>query len=89
MRSTGLLNLVAAGSIGLVLGAQADAAEAQDSAKKAISTPDAPKAVGPYSQAIAAGKTLYLAGQVAIDPKTNQFMTDASSRIRRGASLTI
>ena len=38
--------------------------------KKVIATPDAPKAVGPYSQAILAGDTLYCSGQIAIDPKT-------------------
>jgi len=45
---------------------------------KAISTPDAPKAIGPYSQAIQAGDMLFLAGQIAIDPKTQQFNADAS-----------
>ncbi len=70
--------LAAVTLIALSLFAAAGVAQAQDTGKKAISTPDAPKAVGPYSQAIAAGKTFYLAGQVAIDPKTNQFMTDAS-----------
>jgi 2-iminobutanoate/2-iminopropanoate deaminase len=43
--------------------------------KKVISTPDAPQAIGPYSQAIRAGKTLYLAGQISIDPKTKQLNT--------------
>lgn len=50
--------------------------QAQD--KKAISTPNAPEAIGPYSQAIRAGNTLYLAGQIPIDPKTKQLMKDAS-----------
>lgn len=40
--------------------------------KKVISSPNAPEAIGPYSQAIRAGKTVYLAGQIAIDPKTKQ-----------------
>jgi 2-iminobutanoate/2-iminopropanoate deaminase len=39
---------------------------------RVISTPNAPVAIGPYSQAIMAGNTLYLAGQIAIDPVTNQ-----------------
>lgn len=39
---------------------------------RVISTPNAPAAIGPYSQAIMAGNTLYLAGQIAIDPVTNQ-----------------
>ena len=71
-------SVTAAGFFGIALGLSAAIADAQDAAKKSISTPDAPKAVGPYSQAIAVGKTVYLAGQVAIDPKTNQFMTDES-----------
>src|SRR4051794_18895201 len=53
-------------------------AHAQDTVKKAIATPTAPNAIGPYSQAIRAGKTLYLAGQIAIDPKTNQVMSNGS-----------
>lgn len=40
--------------------------------KEIISTPDAPEAIGPYSQAVKAGDTLYLAGQIPIDPATNQ-----------------
>jgi len=42
--------------------------------KKVVSTPNAPEAIGPYSQAIAVGNTLYLAGQIPIDPKTKQLM---------------
>ena len=37
-----------------------------------ISTEAAPAAIGPYSQAIMVGDTLYLAGQIAIDPASNQ-----------------
>jgi 2-iminobutanoate/2-iminopropanoate deaminase len=44
------------------------------SKKEVISTPDAPKAIGPYSQAIRVGNTVYLAGQIPIDPKTNQLL---------------
>jgi 2-iminobutanoate/2-iminopropanoate deaminase len=43
-----------------------------------ISTPAAPTAIGPYSQAIRAGKTLYVSGQIAIDPKTNQMESSGS-----------
>lgn len=39
-----------------------------------IATEGAPKAIGPYSQAIRVGPTLYLAGQIPIDPKTNQLV---------------
>ncbi|MBQ4280330.1 MAG: RidA family protein [Rikenellaceae bacterium] len=39
--------------------------------KKIIHTPNAPKAVGPYSQAVEAGGTLYVSGQLPVDPVTN------------------
>ncbi len=42
--------------------------------KKVIMTPDAPKPVGPYSQAVLAGQTLYCSGQIAIDPITNEVL---------------
>ena len=38
--------------------------------KRIISTSDAPKAVGPYSQAVEAGGTLYVSGQIPVDPAT-------------------
>jgi len=38
--------------------------------KKVIATGKAPKAVGPYSQAIEANGTLYISGQLGIDPET-------------------
>jgi 2-iminobutanoate/2-iminopropanoate deaminase len=37
-----------------------------------ISTPDAPKAIGPYSQGIKANGFVFVSGQVAIDPSTQQ-----------------
>jgi len=42
---------------------------------KVISTLDAPQAIGPYSQAIEANGTLYISGQIPIDPKTGQLST--------------
>jgi len=42
---------------------------------RAVSTDDAPKAAGPYSQAVAVGGFLFAAGQVPRDPKTGQFVT--------------
>jgi 2-iminobutanoate/2-iminopropanoate deaminase len=36
--------------------------------KKVINTPDAPKAIGPYSQAIEANGMLFISGQIPIDP---------------------
>ncbi|KOH45645.1 RidA family protein [Sunxiuqinia dokdonensis] len=38
--------------------------------KRIISTPNAPAAIGPYSQAIEADGTLYISGQVPLDPAT-------------------
>ncbi|HJE87452.1 RidA family protein [Rikenella microfusus] len=38
--------------------------------KKIIATPEAPAAVGPYSQAVEAAGTLYISGQLPIDPAT-------------------
>ena len=42
--------------------------------KKVIHTDKAPKAVGPYSQAISTGNLLFTAGQVAIDPATGKLV---------------
>jgi 2-iminobutanoate/2-iminopropanoate deaminase len=39
-----------------------------------IASPEAPAAVGPYSQAIAVGNTLYCAGQIPLDPKTGDLV---------------
>lgn len=36
--------------------------------KQIVSTPSAPAAIGPYSQAVRAGDTVYLSGQIALDP---------------------
>lgn len=38
--------------------------------RQAVSTPSAPAAIGPYSQAIRAGSLLFVSGQIAIDPAT-------------------
>jgi 2-iminobutanoate/2-iminopropanoate deaminase len=64
--------------VGLAFIVSVGCANAQDAGKKVISTPNAPEAIGPYSQAIRVGNTVYLAGQIAIDPKTKQVMTNAS-----------
>lgn len=42
--------------------------------KKIISTPNAPAAIGPYSQAVEINNTLYISGQIAIDPKTGKIV---------------
>ncbi len=42
--------------------------------KKAHLTTDAPAPIGPYSQSVQAGHTLYISGQIAIDPATNEVL---------------
>ena len=42
--------------------------------KKIIKTSNAPAAIGPYSQAVEINKTLYISGQIAIDPKTGKMV---------------
>jgi len=42
--------------------------------KKVIQTEKAPKAIGPYSQAIQAGNFLFLSGQIPLDPKTGELV---------------
>ena len=42
--------------------------------KRAVHTDKAPKAIGPYSQAIRAGNLLFLSGQVAFDPATGELV---------------
>jgi 2-iminobutanoate/2-iminopropanoate deaminase len=43
--------------------------------KQIINTPDAPAPIGPYSQAVQIDNTVYLSGQVAINPKTGNLET--------------
>lgn len=48
--------------------------------KTIISTSNAPSPIGPYSQAVKAGQTLYISGQIALDPVTNQLeLSDIAS----------
>lgn len=43
--------------------------------KKIIKTAHAPAPIGPYNQAVLAGKTLYVSGQIAIEPTTKDLIT--------------
>ena len=45
--------------------------------KKIIKTSEAPVAIGPYSQAVLAGDTLYCSGQIAINPNTGELVIDS------------
>jgi len=50
----------------------------------AIQTSAAPAAIGPYSQAIRAGTTLYLSGQIPLDPETGELVVgDMTTQARR------
>jgi reactive intermediate/imine deaminase len=52
--------------------------------REIISTPDAPAAIGPYSQAVKVGNTVYLSGQIPLDPATMQLVGgDIDAEIRR------
>jgi 2-iminobutanoate/2-iminopropanoate deaminase len=42
--------------------------------KKIIKTKQAPAPIGPYNQAVLAGNTLYISGQIALNPKSNQLV---------------
>ena len=52
--------------------------------KHAVSSPDAPAAIGPYSPAVRAGQLLFVSGQVPIDPATGQLIEgDIAAQTRR------
>ena len=51
--------------------------------RSTISTSDAPAAIGPYSQAVRAGDTLYLSGQIGLDPATGQLVDGIENQIHR------
>jgi 2-iminobutanoate/2-iminopropanoate deaminase len=52
--------------------------------KQAISTPQAPAAIGPYSQAIRSGNLLFVSGQIPLDPSTGQLVQgDAAVQTER------
>jgi hypothetical protein len=45
--------------------------------KEIVSTEAAPAALGPYSQAVKAGNTLYISGQLGLDPASMEFVGDS------------
>jgi reactive intermediate/imine deaminase len=51
--------------------------------KKALHTPSAPQAIGTYSQAVRCGDTVYLSGQIGLDPATMQMVEGIDAQIRR------
>ncbi len=51
--------------------------------KQSVFSPDAPQALGTYSQAIKAGSFVFLSGQLGIDPKTSMLETAIEDEIKR------
>lgn len=52
--------------------------------REVVATPEAPQAIGPYSQAVRANGFVFLSGQVAIDPATQQVITgDVAAQTER------
>lgn len=51
--------------------------------KQIIATPKAPAAIGPYSQAVKAGNTVYLSGQIGLDPATMQLVEGVEAQAQR------
>jgi reactive intermediate/imine deaminase len=51
--------------------------------KTAIQTRDAPEAIGTYSQAVRAGDTVYLSGQIGLDPSTMQMAEGIEAQTHR------
>jgi 2-iminobutanoate/2-iminopropanoate deaminase len=67
--------------------------------KQAVSSADAPRAIGPYSQAVRTGQLMFLSGQIPLDPETGQMVEgdvavqtrrvmDNLAAVLRGAHLT-
>ena len=55
----------------------------QGMTRQAIATPSAPSAIGTYSQAIRAGDTVYLSGQIPLDPETMELVSGTREQIHR------
>ena len=76
--SSGLRNVVSAMRMG-------DMSEQIATGKVAVSTREAPAAIGPYSQAVRVGDMLFTSGQVALDPKTGELVaggiTEQTTRV--------
>jgi 2-iminobutanoate/2-iminopropanoate deaminase len=66
---TAIVGLLAIGNFGQHTSPSAE--------KKIISTDKAPKAIGPYSQAVMVGDMLFVSGQLALDPQTGKFVSDS------------
>ncbi|HSE28252.1 MAG TPA: RidA family protein [Gemmatimonadales bacterium] len=58
-----------------------------------VSTPDAPKAIGPYAQAVVAGELIFTAGQIALDPATMEVVpggvAEQTERVMRNLAAVL
>lgn len=52
-------------------------------ARQIISTDGAPKAIGTYSQAVKVGDTVYMSGQIGLDPATMEMVEGIDAQVRR------
>lgn len=52
-------------------------------ARQIVNTPNAPAAIGTYSQAVRAGNTIYLSGQIGLDPASMQMVDGIDAQIER------
>lgn len=54
--------------------------------KDIVSTPQAPAAIGPYSQAVRTGLVVFTSGQIGLDPATGQLVEGFEPQVRRAFS---
>ncbi len=55
--------------------------------RKIVSTPGAPAAIGPYSQAVRAGDLLFCSGQIPLDPRSGEILGPGDIRVQTRACL--
>lgn len=51
--------------------------------KEIVATPAAPAAIGPYSQAVKTGLVVFTSGQIGLDPKTGELVSDFEAQVRQ------
>lgn len=51
--------------------------------KEVVSTPNAPAAIGPYSQAVKTGLVVFLSGQIGLDPASGDLAADFEAQVRQ------
>ncbi len=56
---------------------------------KGVTTPEAPAAIGPYSQGVAAGNLVFISGQLPLDPKTGEFVRGGIEEKTRRVQMNV